>query len=157
MGKGNYYGNVSESIMYFLTKDYEVDIDIEDPIKMEKYTLIKYRFINNTFELKTKHHNINILAKQIIDTVSNANLEDFTYKIDSMNPLRSDTISVLFEKFHGKVSVGDTYYNPSKNRFIQKVTIYNKKDEYIHCGELNQAHTRNVGTYFMEKYLHYTF
>lgn len=157
MGKGNYYGNASESIMYFLTKDYEVDIDIENPINMGNYSLIKYTFNNNNFELKTKHFNINMLAKQIIDTVSNADLEDFTYKINSMNPLRSDTISVLFEKFHGKVSVGNTYYNPSKHRFIQKVTIYNKKDEYIHYGELNQAHTMNVGTYFIEKYLHYTF
>lgn len=126
MGKGNYRGTPAECIMYFLTNDYNVDCELTNFKVVEKtkkesrkagqISVTRVKWKDYSFELRTSHFNIDILAEDIIKHLSKANLPDFCYKPKRDTPMRMDGWNVLGEKFGRKrVDVGWVYHYPAKD------------------------------------------
>jgi len=158
MGKGNYNGKPHEMVMFFLNKDFDIDCDLSPFIKQNNIFISTIKYQNYKFIFETKHFNINILAEEIIEKLSELNIKDFQYKIIYDNALRRDAISVLYEKINHKnfdIDIGFTYFNPYLSEYSILISINGHKSTYK-TGKLNEPHIMNIGHLYMNLFPEYT-
>lgn len=156
MGKGKYDGSIADSIMFFATRDFGVDLEVGPYFDRDGDTVIPYSWDSLEFEYKTNGFNINIIVAAMIKTISKEKIQGFKYKVDSYNPLRNDAYSIFNEKFgHCNWTIEQTWYRPACDEYILDITLQYKKMEYIHKGSIDVGHTRKIGMFFMENYPEY--
>lgn len=149
MGKGNYRGSKEDSIMFWLTTDYNVNCDIEPfhtyEINGDKWWKTNIHYEDYSYELKTRHFNMNIHAKDIVNHLSEYGPKDFKY-------LKSDcriweAIKQLLP--YDNVKIGNTYYIPKKFKIEQEIIINGKPLCYYHN---KNAYETEKGAYDMMKF-----
>lgn len=137
MGKGKYGSDKSNESVMFWTTDSGFDVDISPFIKSEKQEMTEngwksyvwtatVTFKDYSYQLKTSHFNMNILADDIKQHLMDIKHPDFAYKIDYHNPLTQKYFEELSDKFGYDVKREETLYNPVKNHYTTRYQIVTK-------------------------------
>ena len=130
MGKGNYRGDTHEIVMFFTTKDGGFDVDLTPFVKdtIETYdpdlnrTVLHWTsnvtFKEYSFQLKTTHFNINVLAEKIKNHLIDIKHPEFSYKIpDSYHKLGKRFFDETHFRFGYALNNKLTTYNPVKDEY----------------------------------------
>lgn len=148
MGKGNYRGDTHEIVMFFTTKDGGFDVDLTPFVKdtIETYdpdlnrTVLHWTsnvtFKEYSFQLKTTHFNINVLAEKIKNHLIDIKHPEFSYKIDkAFDVITNHYYDESFIKFAYNLVIIDTLYNPVTDEYKTYYNFDGRDIEYVHKGD----------------------
>lgn len=141
----------------FWTTGAGFDVDISEFIKSEKKEMIEHgwtshvwtatvTFKDYSYEIKTSHFNINILANEIKKHLMDINHPEFAYKIDHHNPLTQKYFEELSPKFGYDVKREETVFNPVKNHYTTRFQIVTKEVNYKYR-DVYYTHKGNIEDY----------
>lgn len=147
MGKGNYRGETHEMVMFFTTKDGGFDVDLTPFVKEDEPTYDKnskrkanhwvstVTFKDYSFQIRTTHFNINILAEYIQDHMIAQKHPEFAYKIENpYNALTKHYFDESFMKFSYNLDRKETLYNPVKDEYTTRYIFVGDEIFFTHKG-----------------------
>lgn len=132
MGKGVYNGSSAQGIMFWLTTDYFVDCDIDEFVQYrvndEDWWKTTVHYKDYSYELKTRHFNLNVHAKKIVEYLIEQRIEGFKYKVTNNELWKA--VSKLNE--HVDMLDKMTYYIPEKDLYELNVTVLDQTTTYLY-------------------------
>ena len=142
--------------MNFAEKDCGLKIEVKPPFERNNTTVVPYMWNDINFELSVNHLNINTIVSNIKKQLINENNQDFEYKYDYQNKLRSTAFAIFWEKFeHCKWFIGETWYCPQQNKYTLEISLQGKRLDYIHHGLLEDVQYIKISNFFLENYPEY--
>lgn len=169
MGKDDYGSDKTNEVIMYWTTDAGFDVDISEFVRSENEEKTKngwksyfhtatVTFKDYSWELKTSHFNLNLLADEIKQHLIDIKHPEFAYRIDHHNPLTQKYFEELSPRFGYDVKREETVYNPVKNEYTTRYQMVEKDNQwryydvfYTHKGDIEDYKEGSIFEFIKSK------